>query len=373
LTPWTHEKETIMRKRYQQGSLKKFDGKWIAQWWEDGHRRKRTLGSVWTMAKAQAKGELDAILAPINARAQAPSASAKWGAFVKSTYLPFYLRKWKKSSALTNEERLKVHLVPVFSERTLGSFSRDELQTLLDGKAAAGLSYSVVAHLRWDLRQIFRMAVAEGYLLRNPAELLFVPRDAKRPEHTFMSPEEVQKCFAVLELREQLIAKLAILGGLRPGEIFGLKWGHLAETHADIRQRVYRGVIDSPKSTRSIRKAALSAGLMADIRAWKEISLNPSDDAWVFPSETGKTPLGRDNVWRRKIGPKLNAVGLGWVDFHVMRRTHSTLMNEIHDDPQMVADQLGHTVDVNQNVYTRASVARRKEAVDALESSLPVM
>jgi len=48
-------------------------------------------------------------------------------------------------------------------------------------------------------------------------------------------------------------------------------------------------------------------------------------------------------------------------------------MSEITDDPKMVADQLGHTVDVNQNVYTRASVARRKEAVDAFESSLPVM
>ena len=35
-------------------------------------------------------------------------------------------------------------------------------------------------------------------------------------------------------------------------------------------------------------------------------------------------------------------------------------MNEIHDDPKLVADQLGHTVDVNQNVYTRASIARRK-------------
>ena len=36
------------------------------------------------------------------------------------------------------------------------------------------------------------------------------------------------------------------------------------------------------------------------------------------------------------------------------------------------ADQLGHTLDVNQNVYTQASVARRKRAVDALESALPV-
>ena len=54
-----------------------------------------------------------------------------------------------------------------------------------------------------------------------------------------------------------------------------------------------------------------------------------------------------------------------------MRRTHATIMNEIHDDPKLVADQLGHTLDVSQNVYTRASVARRKEAVDALESALP--
>ena len=56
-----------------------------------------------------------------------------------------------------------------------------------------------------------------------------------------------------------------------------------------------------------------------------------------------------------------------------MRRTHATLTNEIDDDPKMVADQLGHTLDVSQNVYTRASVAKRKEAVDALESALPVM
>jgi hypothetical protein len=48
-------------------------------------------------------------------------------------------------------------------------------------------------------------------------------------------------------------------------------------------------------------------------------------------------------------------------------------MNELHDGPKLVADQLRHTVDVNQNVYTRAPIARRKEAVDALESTLPVM
>ena len=65
--------------------------------------------------------------------------------------------------------------------------------------------------------------------------------------------------------------------------------------------------------------------------------------------------------------------GTRWVDFHVTCRTHSTPMNEIHNDPKLVADQLGHTLDVNQNVYTRASVARGKQAVDALENALPLM
>jgi len=95
---------------------------------------------------------------------------------------------------MTNEDRLRVHLEPIYGQRTLGSFNRDELQTMLDGKAESGLSYSVVAHLRWDLRQILRMAVSEGYIQKNPAELLFIPREAKRPEHTAMNLEEVQKC-----------------------------------------------------------------------------------------------------------------------------------------------------------------------------------
>jgi hypothetical protein len=41
---------------------------------------------------------------------------------------------------------------------------------------------------------------------------------------------------------------------------------------------------------------------------------------------------------------------LGWVDFHLMRRTHATLMNDLHDDPKLVADQ---TVSVSQILFTQ--------------------
>ena len=53
-----------------------------------------------------------------------------------------------------------------------------------------------------------------------------------------------------------------------------------------------------------------------------------------------------------------------------MRRTHSSLLKELDVDPQVRAEQMGHTVDVNENVYTTTSINRRKEAVNALERAV---
>ena len=90
----------------------------------------------------------------------------------------------------------------------------------------------------------------------------------------------------------------------------------------------------------------------------------------MFPSETLKTPVTRDNLWHRSIFQKLNAIGLGWVNFQVMRRTHATLMNRLKVDPKLVADQLGNDVDVNMNVYTIPDLSRRRDAVNELENAL---
>lgn len=91
--------------------------------------------------------------------------------------------------------------------------------------------------------------------------------------------------------------------------------------------------------------------------------------AWLFPSENLTTPFSRENCRQRNLGPRLKANGLGWVNFQVMRRTHSSLMWELEVDPKVTADQLGHSVDVNQNVYTQTNLNRRLEAVRRLENA----
>lgn len=357
-----------MRTRHSIGGVRKQRGRWIGSWTVDGQRGSKVIGSVKEMTKTEAREEVARIVTDERANDET---SRVWtfGEFVEKVYFQYYSRKWKDSTRDNNVNRVNVHLVRTFENRELQSFRRDELQDLLDLKAKVPLSFSVVDHLRWDLKQIFDMAVAEGHVERNPALLLFTPKDARKPVHRAMTIKEVQICFGALDLRERLIAKLAILAGMRPGEIFALTWGRLTATHADIQQRVYRRKIDTPKTDNSTRQAALSEGLLGEIEAWRMMAVETRYDAWVFPSER-MTPLSKDNWWNRVMCPALKKVGLEWATFQVMRRTNATLMKALGADGKLVADQLGHTLDVNQNVYTQSSVESRSVIVNQLEQRL---
>ena len=242
------------------------------------------------------------------------------------------------------------------------------MQDFLDKKAADGLSFSTIDHLRWDLKQILDMAVHEEYLRRNPAALLFTPKLVGTGSRVVMTWDYVKLLFSTLESRELLVCMLATTAGMRPGEIFGLKWKNIEPDSINIEQRLYRGKIDSPKTGR--RMVALSKRLQETVAQWRDQSGYPGPEEWVFPSKNPKTPLAKDNCWHRMIKPKLRKINLDWVNFQVMRRTHASLMRELNVDPKIVADQLGHSVDVNLNVYTKTAIGLRKKALDTMESAV---
>jgi hypothetical protein len=195
---------------------------------------------------------VDRIVTEVNARRE-QNRVWRFGEFVAEVYFPYYSRKWKDSTKENNVNRVSVHLVSKFGALELSSFRRDELQDLLDAKAHSGLSFSVVDHLRWDMKQIFDMAVAEGQIERNPALLLFTPKEAAKPVRRVMNIEEVQICFAALDQRERLIAKLAVIAGMRPGEIFALTWarmcGHSATDISRGNRHAENGSVDSPSGS----------------------------------------------------------------------------------------------------------------------------
>jgi Phage integrase, N-terminal SAM-like domain len=199
-----------MRQRFQNGCVRKSkDGRyWVGQWREDGRLRSRILGKVSKMTKSKAREKLAAIVKPINERAaHVVDKDVTTKDFVEKEYLPFYKRKGKESTAMTNEDRVNHHIVTEFGNRELRSLTRHDLQRFLDSKSS--LSFSTVDHLRWDLKQIFDIAVAEGVIRLHPALILFTPRQCARPEHPTLSLQEVKQVCSALNLRERLIVKLA--------------------------------------------------------------------------------------------------------------------------------------------------------------------
>ena len=230
------------------------------------------------------------------------------------------------------------------------------MQHYLEQKAARGLSFSVVDHLRWDLRAIFRLALQDRLLPSNPAEMLFTPRTVTRPSRRVLTPDQVQALLRVLDLREQLIVHLALFSGMRPGEILALQWKHVADDHIQVVHRLYRGKLDRPKTERSQRKVALSKTTRQLIQQWRHQQGSQDPEAWVFLSANQKTPFGRDSIWRWRIRPRLKTIGLEWATFQIMRRTHASLSRQAGIDPKLVADQLGHGLGVNLDVYTVAGL-----------------
>ncbi|HEV2173344.1 MAG TPA: hypothetical protein VGR71_07245, partial [Nitrospira sp.] len=141
--------------------------------------------------------------------------------------------------------------------------------------------------------------------------------------------------------------------GMRPGEILALQRRHIAEDCSKlvIEKRLYRGDIDDPKTRSSTRTVGIPSQTARELRQWMEL-VPRHPEAWVFASENPAKPLWRDNVWYRSMKPTLEAIGLGWANFQVLRRTHASLGHDAGIDPKVSADQRGHGIGVALDVYT---------------------
>jgi integrase len=366
----------VRRKRFQNGSLQKTDkhGKhkmWILQYREGGVKQYHTIGPCSKMTKSQAQEKQAEFMQEVNARqAQAPDKDMTFGDFIEGVALPFYRPKWKGSTAITTESRMRHHLQAEFGEEKLSALTLKRLQAMLSSKAAS-YSKSTVAHLRWDLRLIFKLAMAEGFIERDPTSALYTPKEARVAAKRVMTGEEVEQHIAVQDVRERVIAHLAIFVGMRPGEILALQRRHISEDFREvtIEQRLYRADIDVPKTNSSKRTAAIPTQTAGELRQWMEM-VGKSPKAWIFASENSAKPMWRDNVWIRNMQPRLEAVGLGWANFQVMRRTHASLGHDAEIDPKVSADQRGHGIGVAINVYTQSSMAKRRGAAQQLEDSV---
>ncbi len=352
------------------GSLQKVKNRrgelvWRAQWREHGRGRTRILGTVREMGRGAAKEALRAIVAPFAAKQ--PGGAVTFASFVNGEYIPSRSLIWKRSTESTTVDLIERHILPRIGERLLTTITRRELQDLLTELAAAGLSASVVNHVRFQLKAIFELAAGDGAIVVNPTNGLKTPKGVKeRRAPELGAPEKLAQAMMALGVRDRLFVALAAWRGMRPGEIAALRVGDIQDGQIIVSRRVYMGVIDQPKSRRGLREIPIGtlAGLIAE-----HIGTLPDQrpDAWLFPSETGSTPIAYKNLYQRRLQPVLEAAGLTRFNFQAMRATYATDSADVEPDAKVRADLMGHTVAVHEQVYRQSTQKQRQELIQRMD------
>ncbi len=99
----------------------------------------------------------------------------------------------------------------------------------------------------------------------------------------------------------------------------------------------YEGGLN-PTKTNTPRKVGIEPEIFGRLVAWVASLPNSSAAGWVFPSERIVAPLLLDNLLRPCIYPWLEPLGLDWINFAALRRSHSTLHKKGGTDPKIIAD-----------------------------------
>jgi len=327
------------------------------------------------MSRAKAEEERDRILEPINAGLEPQSSSMmNLSRFIDTVFVKLKIdaKRWREdSTAPTSQAMLDHHLKPALGAKLIHLITREELQDFLMKKAAAGCSYSLVQHLHSFIGEIFEMAFVDRLIPINPAPAVVIPKCKSRKPKPVLTPDDIDRVAQVLDIRERLMFWLATPGGgMRPGEIEGLKVEDVWKDRISITRRIYRGSEGEPKNRRSEREVPISPRTAALLAEYRKLLVDDSPGAWLFPSENPKRPVRYSNVFRRIMRPALKRIGLGHINFQAMRRTFASQGKASGVDPKTRSDIMGHSVDVNENQYAQTPFDVKEEAMRKVEKRL---
>lgn len=306
-------------------------------------------------------------LRAINVGGYRPQTTLTFREFVESLWVPSLLPTYKYSTRQGYAYLLRKYLVPFFGDWKLADVTPSTVQNFVVqlGKRLAPKSVSLGKNL---LSKVFSTAVEWRHLQQNPVVGVRLPARQVQRESVALTPDQVRRLLAELAEPYASMVLVAALTGLRRGELFALRWGAVdfERKLIHVRESVYEGHFDTPKTRSSIRTLALTEGVEAAFRRLQPAEAAAS--ALVFANHKG-TALRPDNVLKRVVHPACVRAGLPKVGWHDLRHTSATLLHE--QAPLRVAQAiLGHSDLQTTLGYTHVLPGWQREAMQRLERGI---
>jgi integrase len=155
--------------------------------------------------------------------------------------------------------------------------------------------------------------------------------------------------------------------GLRIGELLALRWQDIDfdKGSFSVRQTVYEGHFDVPKSKRSKRTLPLGPVCAQIFESLRKPEVDPS--ALVFSTRNG-SPLSRRNLLNRQLKPACKSLGLTDANWHWLRHAHATLLDSVGAPLGTVQALLGHaSPEVTREIYIGSVPENARAAVENVE------
>ena len=301
------------------------------------------------------------------------------GNYTLVQWLEHWLEKYmknsiKQSTYISYRGYIKNHFEPSFGKCKLQNFTPAMLQEYYNFKYQSGLSPKTIRNMNMCLHKALSQACKEGLITVNVSECVELPK-GKKPEITVLTVEQQQKLISVsYEYRYGIFIRLALVTGLRLGELLGLRWqdidllgkrlyvrqtlNRLRKYDTDEGEDVTEIVFGTPKSENSKRSVPLLPIAVSDLKAWKKVQIKDREKLPGFYEDSG---LIVTNEFGKYIEPRtfkdyydkiLKAAGMEGLTFHALRHTFATRALENGMDAKTLSIILGHyTVSFTLDTY----------------------
>lgn len=366
------------------------DGRWQTNVELPRRNGKRRRKALYGMTSAEAR---DAWLAyqrtSASQREMTASGAMTFEAFAQRTMLE--RKKTRAPSTIARDESmLRVHVFPYIGKSKLADVTHENIVTILE-EAEARLGGTTQRHLHVTIKKYFEYARKRRLIPDNPAAYVDSPR-ATTVEATRYDEEEVQAYLDATEGEPYEAAfLLAVLTGMRLGEILGLQWSNIDFRKGEIfvRNALALGPngksrLGPTKTHRSVREVSFSPGV-TDALSRRKVAQNRdrlrAGQEWnpevphvdgsipndlVFTTELGH-PLSRTNFTRTHHGRIVKKAGVRRITFHELRHTFISLHHDGGTDVATVQWAVGHSSsELTMNLYTHPGSERRRDAANSL-------
>lgn len=238
------------------------------------------------------------------------------------------------------ETIIRVHLVPTFGNRLLGTIRPADIQAFIGENTRSGLSAATVNKQLVILKAMFARAVEWRYLRESPATYVKRLREPRR-EMDYFRADEISRFLVAASVTNRLIFATAIFTGLRQGELLGLRWGDIDLLKGVLYvRRSYHPAFGfgEPKSAAGRRAVYLPPDLM---EMFREAGFARAPEDLVFPNREGK-PQDPSGLVKYEFQPTLARANLRRIRFHDLRHTYAAIMISIGASPKLLQEQMGH-------------------------------